>query len=96
MNLLLQTLLFFFLTWLGFKILWEIFGYYVLRYASKKTAEHMRNQFFKHENFYNESQSPEFEKEVTLDPKLKVKIPREEPKTKRRNAPVEDVDFEEI
>jgi|GEM_PF-4482999 len=79
----LQFLLGVFLFFLALQILWRIFAPALTRSVLKYTVGKMQEDFIKQENAWQENYESEFERTITVNNDLKVKVPHQSEATKK-------------
>jgi hypothetical protein len=95
----LQFIVFLILSWLTLRFLAKLFGGMLVRVALQRALERMQKQYINTQNAFQQKYDPEFDREILINPDLKVKMPRSDTKgsdnTKRTRRFIDDVDFEE-
>ena len=95
-----KFLLGFFLFVIITRILFRLFRPQITRWFVGYLQRKVEEQQVKQRNAFNQQHDPDFKEEVHLNKDVKVKVPREDKKTRERKAAqesdIEDVEFEEI
>ena len=81
----LQFFLGVFLFFLACMILWRIFAPFLMLKIIKFTTGKMQEDFIKQANAFQENYDSEFEKTITLNQDMKVKVPHRPETKKNRN-----------
>ena len=99
-----RFILIIFLLYLSFRVFWHLFGPFLIQLVVRKSMENMQKQFINTENAFQNRYDAEHDREITVNPNLTVKVPRNPNENKAEtstgrhidNSRISDVDFREV
>ncbi|MBX3100912.1 MAG: hypothetical protein KF690_00230 [Bacteroidetes bacterium] len=88
--------------WLSFQLIFMLFGRQIMRFLLKRLTRRIEKNFWEQQNAHQQKYDPNFDREMHLNPDVKIKVPRKDaaktatPPPPETSGAVQDVDFEEI